>query len=98
MCVHWTLHCEETRPQSAPSVQVCDLLDLLGGSDEALKPSSAAGHSAPGESTNTTVTVGSDLLDLLGGVDPVPFTPGLCTSVLPHVPVEVLEMRWGDEL
>lgn len=68
---------------SAPSVQVCDLLDLLGGSDEVLKPSSAAGHSAPGESANTTVTAGSDLLDLLGGMDPVPLNPGLNKSVLP---------------
>ncbi|XP_075876683.1 AP-1 complex subunit gamma-like 2 [Nelusetta ayraudi] len=62
-------------PMLQPASQVCDLLDLLGGSDEALKPSSAAGHSAPGESTNTTVTAGSDLLDLLGGVDPVPLNP-----------------------
>lgn len=77
---------------SAPCVQVCDLLDLLGGSDEALTPSSATGHSAPGESANTTVTAGSDLLDLLGGMDPVPFNPGLNMSTLVLVPVAVVEM------
>lgn len=67
---------------SAPCLQVCDLLDLLGGADEALKPSSAAGHPAPGESANTTVTAGSDLLDLLGGMDPVTLSPGLNTHIM----------------
>lgn len=50
---------------------MCDLLDLLGGSDEALKPSSA-----PNPSINTASSPGGDLLDLLGGLDLVPLTPG----------------------
>ena len=53
--------------------QVCDLLDLLGGSEETLQPSPAATLGLP---TNTTSTAGGDLLDLLGGLEPTPLTPG----------------------
>uniref|UniRef100_A0A671XHM1 AP-1 complex subunit gamma n=1 Tax=Sparus aurata TaxID=8175 RepID=A0A671XHM1_SPAAU len=57
--------------------QVCDLLDLLGGSEETLQPSPAAGGTAPGLPANTASTAGGDLLDLLGGLEPAPLTPGL---------------------
>lgn len=57
--------------------QVCDLLDLLGDTEEILKPSPAAGGTAPGLPTNAASTVGGDLLDLLGGLEPAPVAPGL---------------------
>ena len=57
------------------SLQVCDLLDLLGGSEE-LQPSPAHGSTAPGLSINTTSTAGGDLLDLLGGLEPTLLAPG----------------------
>lgn len=79
-------------PSFAASVQVCDLLDLLGDSEEALKPSSAAGPSVPGVTANMTVTAGSDLLDLLGGMDPVPLSPGLI-HLYYIVPVNVVKMK-----
>lgn len=56
---------------------MCDLLDLLGGSEETLQPSPAAGGTAPGLPANTASTAGGDLLDLLGGLEPAPLTPGL---------------------
>uniref|UniRef100_A0A4W6CRC7 AP-1 complex subunit gamma n=1 Tax=Lates calcarifer TaxID=8187 RepID=A0A4W6CRC7_LATCA len=52
-------------------LQVCDLLGLLGGSEEPLQPSPA-----PGLSLNTASTAGGDLLDLLGGLEPTPPAPG----------------------
>ncbi|XP_028832319.1 AP-1 complex subunit gamma-like 2 isoform X2 [Denticeps clupeoides] len=52
-----------------PSNQVCDLLDLLGGSEEPLQPSQAPPSSVPTPSSTGT---GQDLLDLLGGVCPAP--------------------------
>uniref|UniRef100_A0A671XF13 AP-1 complex subunit gamma n=1 Tax=Sparus aurata TaxID=8175 RepID=A0A671XF13_SPAAU len=58
-----------------PANQVCDLLDLLGGSEETLQPSPAAGGTAPGLPANTASTAGGDLLDLLGGLEPAPLTP-----------------------
>lgn len=58
--------------------QVCDLLDLLGGSEEILQPSPAVGGTgAPGGPPNTLSAAGGDLLDLLGGLEPAPLTPGL---------------------
>uniref|UniRef100_A0A673AFC5 AP-1 complex subunit gamma n=1 Tax=Sphaeramia orbicularis TaxID=375764 RepID=A0A673AFC5_9TELE len=56
--------------------EVCDLLDLLGGSEEPLKPTSAQSGPAPGQPINTSNSSGGDLLDLLGGLEPVAFTPG----------------------
>ncbi|XP_070829382.1 AP-1 complex subunit gamma-like 2 [Chaetodon trifascialis] len=64
-----------------PAKQVCDLLDLLGGSEETLQPSPAVGGTAAGLTTNTTSTAGGDLLDLLGGLEPVLLAPA------PTVPV-----------
>ncbi|XP_041805466.1 AP-1 complex subunit gamma-like 2 isoform X2 [Chelmon rostratus] len=64
-----------------PANQVCDLLDLLGGSEETLQPSPAVGGTAAGLTTNTASTAGGDLLDLLGGFEPVPLAPA------PTVPV-----------
>ncbi|KAI3375291.1 hypothetical protein L3Q82_021793 [Scortum barcoo] len=61
--------------------QVCDLLDLLGGSEETLQPSPAVGGSAPGLPIHTASTAGGDLLDLLGGLEPAPIAPA------PTVPV-----------
>uniref|UniRef100_A0A669CBG4 AP-1 complex subunit gamma n=1 Tax=Oreochromis niloticus TaxID=8128 RepID=A0A669CBG4_ORENI len=49
--------------------QVCDLLDLLGGSEQPLQPSPALGSTAPPMPVSTANTVGGDLLDLLGGLD-----------------------------
>lgn len=57
--------------------QVCDLLDLLGGSEQPLQPSPALGSAAPPIPVSTPNTVGGDLLDLLGGLEPTPITPGL---------------------
>ncbi|KAM6919363.1 AP-1 complex subunit gamma-like 2 [Lycodopsis pacificus] len=59
-----------------PANQVCDLLDLLGGSEETLQPGPA-----PGLSINAAGTAGGDLLDLLGGLEPAPLAPA------PAVPV-----------
>nr|XP_020460199.1 AP-1 complex subunit gamma-1-like [Monopterus albus] len=55
--------------------QVCDLLDLLGGSEEPVQPSLAQSSTAPGMSVNTASTAGGDLLDLLGGLEPTPHAP-----------------------
>uniref|UniRef100_A0A8D3C8R8 AP-1 complex subunit gamma n=1 Tax=Scophthalmus maximus TaxID=52904 RepID=A0A8D3C8R8_SCOMX len=52
-----------------PANQVCDLLDLLGGSEEPLQPSTALGL------PNSTSTAGGDLLDLLGGLELTPLAP-----------------------
>ncbi|XP_034411878.1 AP-1 complex subunit gamma-like 2 [Cyclopterus lumpus] len=59
-------------PPQQPANQVCDLLDLLGGSEETLQPSPAFGGTAPGPSVNTA---GGDLLDLLGGLELTPLAP-----------------------
>uniref|UniRef100_A0A8C2ENB5 AP-1 complex subunit gamma n=1 Tax=Cyprinus carpio TaxID=7962 RepID=A0A8C2ENB5_CYPCA len=45
-----------------PASQVCDLLDLLDGTDTPLQPS-------PAPTSNPTTTSSADLLDLLGGLD-----------------------------
>uniref|UniRef100_A0A8C1SMF6 AP-1 complex subunit gamma n=1 Tax=Cyprinus carpio TaxID=7962 RepID=A0A8C1SMF6_CYPCA len=47
-------------------VEVCDLLDLLGGTDTPLQPS-------PAPTSTPTTTSSADLLDLLGGLE---ITPG----------------------
>uniref|UniRef100_A0A672LJE1 AP-1 complex subunit gamma n=1 Tax=Sinocyclocheilus grahami TaxID=75366 RepID=A0A672LJE1_SINGR len=47
---------------SEPASQVCDLLDLLGGTDTPLQPN-------PGPNSTPTTTSSADLLDLLGGLD-----------------------------
>ncbi|KAM8851393.1 AP-1 complex subunit gamma-like 2 [Spinachia spinachia] len=57
-----------------PANQVCDLLDLLGGS-ETLQPAAAAGCTALGLSIHAASTAGGDLLDLLGGFEPVALAP-----------------------
>lgn len=44
---------------------MCDLLDLLGGTDTPVQPSSAPTSTA-------TTTSSADLLDLLGGLEPTP--------------------------
>lgn len=56
--------------------QVCDLLDLLGGSQEPLQPSSSVGGSASAPLTAAPTSAGGDLLDLLGGFEPTPLAPG----------------------
>ncbi|KAI9541591.1 hypothetical protein NQZ68_028097 [Dissostichus eleginoides] len=61
-----------------PANQVCDLLGLLGGSEETLQPSPST---ALGLLTNTPSTAGGNLLDLLGDLEPEPLTPA------PLVPV-----------
>uniref|UniRef100_A0A671QUM1 AP-1 complex subunit gamma n=1 Tax=Sinocyclocheilus anshuiensis TaxID=1608454 RepID=A0A671QUM1_9TELE len=47
---------------SEPASQVCDLLDLLGGTDTPLQPN-------PAPTSTPTTTSSTDLLDLLGGLD-----------------------------
>uniref|UniRef100_A0A673KQZ1 AP-1 complex subunit gamma n=1 Tax=Sinocyclocheilus rhinocerous TaxID=307959 RepID=A0A673KQZ1_9TELE len=47
---------------SEPASQVCDLLDLLGGTDTPLQPN-------PAPTSTPTTTSSADLLDLLGGLD-----------------------------
>ncbi|XP_062337288.1 AP-1 complex subunit gamma-like 2 isoform X1 [Osmerus eperlanus] len=51
-----------------PTNQVCDLLDLLGGTDTLPQTSPALSSTAP-DSVNNSAGVGGDLLDLLGGLD-----------------------------
>uniref|UniRef100_A0A8C2JRB9 AP-1 complex subunit gamma n=1 Tax=Cyprinus carpio TaxID=7962 RepID=A0A8C2JRB9_CYPCA len=51
---------------SEPASQVCDLLDLLGGTDTPLQPS-------PAPTSTPTTTSSADLLNLLGGLE---ITPG----------------------
>ncbi|XP_016365451.1 AP-1 complex subunit gamma-1-like [Sinocyclocheilus rhinocerous] len=50
---------------SEPASQVCDLLDLLGGTDTPLQPN-------PAPTSTPTTTSSADLLDLLGGLEPTP--------------------------
>ncbi|ROL55201.1 AP-1 complex subunit gamma-1 [Anabarilius grahami] len=50
---------------SEPVSQVCDLLDLLGGTDTPLQPN-------PAPTSTSTTTSSADLLDLLGGLEPTP--------------------------
>uniref|UniRef100_A0A671QUF4 AP-1 complex subunit gamma n=1 Tax=Sinocyclocheilus anshuiensis TaxID=1608454 RepID=A0A671QUF4_9TELE len=50
---------------SEPASQVCDLLDLLGGTDTPLQPN-------PAPTSTPTTTSSTDLLDLLGGLEPTP--------------------------
>uniref|UniRef100_A0A3B4B743 GAE domain-containing protein n=1 Tax=Periophthalmus magnuspinnatus TaxID=409849 RepID=A0A3B4B743_9GOBI len=63
-------------PTQPPASQVCDLLDLLGDSNDSGKPSSSSA-----QSSNNTSSPGGDLLDLLGGLDLMPPTP------VPTIPV-----------
>lgn len=58
-------------------LQVCDLLDLLGDSQEPLQPILTVGSTGPSLPLSTTITAGGDILDLLGGLEPTPQTPGL---------------------
>ncbi|KAL0201163.1 hypothetical protein M9458_004350, partial [Cirrhinus mrigala] len=48
-----------------PASQVCDLLDLLGGTDTPLQPN-------PAPTSTATTTSSADLLDLLGGLELTP--------------------------
>lgn len=72
---------EEGTEAPQPAAQVCDLLDLLGGSDEPLQPRPAA--PVPPGLGSVSSSVGGDLLDLLGGLDPAP----VCVSAAPGVKV-----------
>ncbi|XP_067461146.1 AP-1 complex subunit gamma-like 2 isoform X2 [Thunnus thynnus] len=72
---------EEPLLPQQPANQVCDLLDLLGGSEEPLQPSPAQGGTAPGLSINTISPAGGDLLDLLGGLEPTPVAPAPTVTV-----------------
>ncbi|XP_053185722.1 AP-1 complex subunit gamma-like 2 [Scomber japonicus] len=69
----------ELLPPQQPASQVCDLLDLLGGSGEPLQPSPAQGSMAPGLPINSPA--GGDLLDLLGGLEPTPVAPAPAVTV-----------------
>uniref|UniRef100_A0A7N5ZSF0 AP-1 complex subunit gamma n=1 Tax=Anabas testudineus TaxID=64144 RepID=A0A7N5ZSF0_ANATE len=70
-------------------LQVCDLLDLLSGSEEPLQPSAPQGSTATHQPINTASTAGGDLLDLLGGIEPTPLPPGLTlTYVQRHMLVQ----------
>uniref|UniRef100_A0A3P8X1Q9 AP-1 complex subunit gamma n=1 Tax=Cynoglossus semilaevis TaxID=244447 RepID=A0A3P8X1Q9_CYNSE len=57
----------ETSPPQQPVNQVCDLLDLLGGSEGPAQPNPAQSTTAAGLTMNTSSAAGGDLLDLLGG-------------------------------
>ncbi|XP_017276375.1 AP-1 complex subunit gamma-like 2 [Kryptolebias marmoratus] len=72
---------EEGGLPQQPANQVCDLLDLLGDSQESLQPSPAVGSTAPALPVSTTTTAGGDLLDLLGGLEPTPQTPAPTVTV-----------------
>ncbi|XP_040027167.1 AP-1 complex subunit gamma-like 2 [Gasterosteus aculeatus] len=58
-----------------PANQVCDLLDLLGGSEETLQPGPAVDCLVSGLSVHAAGTAGGDLLDLLGGFEPAELSP-----------------------
>ncbi|XP_035768849.1 AP-1 complex subunit gamma-like 2 [Neolamprologus brichardi] len=75
-----TVKVKPGEPQQ-PANQVCDLLDLLGGSEQPLQPSPALGSAAPPIPVSTPNTVGGDLLDLLGGLEPTPITPVATVTV-----------------
>uniref|UniRef100_A0A3P8X251 AP-1 complex subunit gamma n=1 Tax=Cynoglossus semilaevis TaxID=244447 RepID=A0A3P8X251_CYNSE len=62
----------ETSPPQQPVNQVCDLLDLLGGSEGPAQPNPAQSTTAAGLTMNTSSAAGGDLLDLLGGFQPTP--------------------------
>lgn len=67
----------QDQPSAQPPVnQVCDLLDLLGGSEDTVKPSFP-----PAQTTNTAGSPGGELLDLLGGLDLMPPTPVTALTV-----------------
>ncbi|XP_062378611.1 AP-1 complex subunit gamma-like 2 [Sardina pilchardus] len=59
---------ETDRPQETTN-QACDLLGLLGDSDQPLQPNPAQPTAAP---SSVSANIGGDLLDLLGGLDPIP--------------------------
>lgn len=58
-------------------LKVCNLLDLLGDSEESAQAGPAQGGTESVQSTNTAKSAGGDLLDLLGGFEPTPLAPGL---------------------
>ncbi|KAM9845124.1 AP-1 complex subunit gamma-like 2 [Aulostomus maculatus] len=65
-----------------PTNQVCDLLDLLGGSEEALQQTPVQSGTALGLPVTTTgPAAGGDLLDLLGGLDLTPQAPAPAMAV-----------------
>ncbi|XP_032421675.1 AP-1 complex subunit gamma-like 2 [Xiphophorus hellerii] len=72
---------EEMALPQQPAGQVCDLLDLLGGSQEPLQPSSSVGGSASAQLTAAPASAGGDLLDLLGGFEPTPLAPAPTVTV-----------------
>lgn len=57
----------EPLPPQQPANQVCDLLDLLGGSEDPPQPSQGSTVHLP---ISTGSTAGGELLDLLGGLEP----------------------------
>ncbi|KAM4604866.1 AP-1 complex subunit gamma-like 2 isoform 2-T2 [Polymixia lowei] len=61
-----------------PANQVCDLLDLLSGSEE---PSPVQGSAAAGPASNTASSASGDLLDLLGGLELTPLAPAPAVTV-----------------
>uniref|UniRef100_A0A3P8TPC6 AP-1 complex subunit gamma n=2 Tax=Amphiprion percula TaxID=161767 RepID=A0A3P8TPC6_AMPPE len=71
----------ETLLPQQPTSQVCDLLDLLGGSEEPLQPNPAVGSTVPVLPISTSSTAGGDLLDLLGGLEPTPLTSAPTVTV-----------------
>nr|XP_057924370.1 AP-1 complex subunit gamma-like 2 [Doryrhamphus excisus]XP_057924371.1 AP-1 complex subunit gamma-like 2 [Doryrhamphus excisus] len=72
---------EVSLPPQQPANQVCNLLDLLGDSEEPVHPGPAQGGTAPGLSNNPIRPAGEDLLDLLGGFEPTPATPAPAASI-----------------
>ncbi|XP_015234916.1 PREDICTED: AP-1 complex subunit gamma-1-like [Cyprinodon variegatus] len=71
---------EEAAQPQQPAGQVVDLLDLLGGSQEPLAPSSLISITSSAPIT-ATGSAGGDLLDLLGGLEPTPLTPAPAMTV-----------------
>ncbi|KAM9322033.1 AP-1 complex subunit gamma-like 2 [Pholidichthys leucotaenia] len=71
---------EALLPQQ-PANQVCDLLDLLGSSEEPLKPDPAVNSTATTPATGTAGSAGGDLLDLLGDLEPTPPPPAPTVTV-----------------
>ncbi|XP_029970852.1 AP-1 complex subunit gamma-like 2 [Salarias fasciatus] len=71
----------EPQQPAQPAGQVCDLLDLLSSTEEPLQPPSTGGGGGPPQSSGSAGAAGGDLLDLLGGLDPIPLAPAPTVTV-----------------
>ncbi|XP_037131594.1 AP-1 complex subunit gamma-like 2 [Syngnathus acus] len=71
----------ETLLPQLPANQVCDLLNLLGDSEESVPAGPAQGDTVPVQSITTAKPIGGELLDLLGGFEPTPLASAPAVTV-----------------